>query len=373
MKGGQASFRCLILINMKRNILKHFLFINLISISVSALAQAPNGYYNSIDGKQKIALKTELHNIIKGHTPLSYSALWTAFTDTDKKPNGKVWDMYSDVPESSPPYEYTFITDQCGNYNAEGVCYNREHSFPKSWFNDASPMYTDLFHLYPTDGYVNGRRGNHPFGEVGISSWTSQNGSKLGKNTTNGYTGTVFEPIDAYKGDFARSYFYMATRYEDKIANWTSDMLSKDKYPAYKQWAVDLLLKWHREDPVSTKEINRNNVIYTSYQYNRNPFIDYPELVEYIWGNKTNDVYHLNELGTQIEEQAKSREIYVYSLDGNIIVETDRQIRHIQIYDLFGRTVVFSKGDNVLNLFPVAESQFYIVKADTDIFKVYVK
>ena len=183
--------------------------------------------------------------------------------------------------------DFTFTSDQCGTYKNEGDCYNREHSFPKSWFNDASPMYTDLFHLYPTDGKVNGMRSNHPFGENNGEKYKSNGGfSKLGKCTTPGYSGTVFEPDDEYKGDFARSYFYMATCYEDRIATWNSDMLAHNSYPAYAKWALDMLLRWAAEDPVSPKEIARNNAVY-KIQKNRNPYIDFPGLEQYVWGSKT--------------------------------------------------------------------------------------
>ena len=245
----------------------------------TSTGREPEGYYEAAYGKSGFALKSELSSIItKNHSVVSYNGLWDAFKSTDARSNGKVWDMYSDC-------DFTFGSDQCGNYTNECDCYNREHSFPKSWFNDASPMYSDLFHLYPTDGKVNGMRGNNPFGEVSSPTYTSKNGGKLGKNTTSGYSGTVFEPVDEYKGDFARSYFYMVTRYENQVGNWKSDMLeSGNKTRAFKQWAVDLLLRWHREDPVSDKEIKRNDAVYAK-QHNRNPFIDYPELVEKIWGN----------------------------------------------------------------------------------------
>lgn len=254
-----------------------FLFVSLI------YGQIPAGYYDNAQGQSGAQLKTTLHTIIKDHTERSYNNLWTDFQKTDKKANGKVWDMYSDVPGGTPAYEWTFGSDQCGNYSGEGSCYNREHSFPKSWFSDASPMYTELFHIYPTDGYVNGKRSNFPFGEVSSPTWTSTNGSKLGPNSTQGYSGTVFEPIDEYKGDFARTYFYMATCYEDKITSWNSVVLDGSKFPAYVAWHLDLLIRWHEEDPVSQKETARNNEIY-GIQHNRNPFIDHPEYVATVWG-----------------------------------------------------------------------------------------
>ena len=259
------------------------LFVALLFQFIAAYAQIPSGYYDAASGQNAEALQTALHNIIKNHTVRSYDQLWTDFQSTDKKANGKVWDMYSDVPGGTPAYEYTFIADECGNYSGEGSCYNREHSMPGSWFNNATPMYTDLFHLVPTDGYVNNRRGNYPFGEVGSASWTSTNGSKVGTSNYPGYSGIVFEPIDAYKGDFARNYFYMATRYKNVVSGWTSAMLDDNDYPVFTEWALSMLMEWHTNDPVNQKEIDRNNAVY-AIQHNRNPFIDHPEYVGLIWG-----------------------------------------------------------------------------------------
>ncbi|MFZ4402434.1 MAG: endonuclease, partial [Bacteroidales bacterium] len=272
--------------------LKQFLLLAFFGLTVitfsyfTASAQIPSGYYNSATGTGA-TLKTQLYNIIKGHIERSYTQLWTDFQTTDKKTNGKVWDMYSDIPGGTPPYEYTFITHQCGNYLGEGPanggCYNREHSFPKSWFNQDPPMFTDLFHLVPTDGKVNGERSNFPYGKVNTPTWTSQNGSKLGPNVFPGYTGTVFEPIDSFKGDFARNYFYMVTRYENVISEWVTDMLDNSTFPAFTVWAKNMLIEWNNLDPVSQKEIDRNNAVY-SIQHNRNPYIDHPEYVNQIWG-----------------------------------------------------------------------------------------
>ena len=195
--------------------MRHLLWLPLLLISFISLAQIPDGYYDDAEGKTGEDLRTALYNIIKDHSAESYSDLWEDFKSTDKKDNGKVWDIYSIKKDGSSDYEYTFSDDQCGDYSAEGDCYNREHSFPKSWFNDDSPMYTDLFHIYPTDGYVNGKRADLPYGETDNASWTSTNGSKIGYCSYVGYTDKIFEPIDEFKGDLARSYFYMLTRYKD--------------------------------------------------------------------------------------------------------------------------------------------------------------
>ena len=262
----------------------------LLSLHISTVfAQIPAGYYDPAIGKTGETLQIALYDIIKGHTVVSYTpGVWNAFYTTDVKADGKVWDMYSDIPGGTPPYEYTLGTSQCGNASTEGDCYSREHSFPKSWFNDVSPMNVDLFHIYPVDQYVNLMHSNNPYGAVTSPTWTSLNGSKKGPCTTPGYTGTVFEPRNEYKGDFARTYFYMATRYENVIATWPAydaqgaTVMNGTSYPAYKTWYVDMLIAWHTADPVSDKETARNNAVY-AIQHNRNPFIDHPEYVAAVW------------------------------------------------------------------------------------------
>ena len=258
---------------------KLYIFLSLIIAAVTLNAQ-PQGYYNGTEGLTGNALKAKLHTIIKNDDHVSYSGLWSAYQQTDKKPNGKVWDIYSDVPNGTPPYQFTFGSDQCGNYSGEGDCYNREHLWAQSWTNNDGDEKTDLHHVYPTDGYVNNRRSNYAFGEVRNASWTSQNGGKLGNNTVSGYSGTVFEPIDEYKGDIARALMYVSVRYYQEDGSWaTSDMTNKS---VIKDWAMTMLIRWHEEDPVSQKEIDRNNAVY-GIQHNRNPFIDNPDFAELIW------------------------------------------------------------------------------------------
>ncbi len=277
--------------------MKNF-YIFLIGISFCGFAQIPNGYYSTINTQEGAALKTALYNIIKTKSVPSYDGLYTAFQTTDRKANGKVWDMYSDIPGGTPPYEYSYGSGNCGSYKDEGDCYNREHSFPQSWFNSASPMKSDVFHLYPTDGKVNGIRSNFPFGEVGSATTTTRNGSKLGGSKSPGYTGTVFEPLDEYKGDFARTYFYMATAYENLIGGWVNNgnagnVLDGSSFPVYDVWFLNVLAKWHNQDPVSAKEIARNNAVY-GVQNNRNPFIDNPQWAGKIWGFATSSSTGVN-------------------------------------------------------------------------------
>lgn len=273
---------------VSRSALNRFAFFLWLFVWTAPLASAqPSGYYAPAEGKRGEELQQALHDIIDDHTVLSYSNLWTAFRSTDKREDGTVWDMYSDVPGGDPPYVYTFGTDQCGNYSGEGSCYNREHSFPKSWFNDASPMYTDLFHLYPTDGYVNGKRSNFPFGETDNASWTSRNGCEVGPSSVTGYNGTVFEPIDAYKGDFARTCFYMATRYYGEDGGWPGSPMVDGAQ--LEPWALEMMLQWHNDDPVSDKETDRNDAVY-ALQGNRNPFIDHPDFVQLMYSDENGEI-----------------------------------------------------------------------------------
>ncbi len=248
-------------------------------------AEAPANYYSTADGKSGEGLREALQSIIDNHTVVSYDNLWNLYEASDTHEDGSIWDMYSTC-------EWSYSEDQCGNYGSVCDCYNREHSVPKSWFNEGRPMYSDAFHLYPTDGKVNGQRSNYPFGECenGESAGGRALG-RLGSSTFPGYSGRVFEPDDEYKGDFARTYFYMATRYAGQCESWGQGVFSNANY-GLTDYAVALFMKWHREDPVSEKERVRNDAIYginnnTGYkQGNRNPFIDYPCLAEYIWGSK---------------------------------------------------------------------------------------
>jgi len=231
-------------------------------------------YYTDIENNSKELKGDELVRALGAilnstYRNRSYAALWDGYAKTDIKPGTTniIWDMYSNV-------DYKLSNDQCGNYSGEGDCYNREHSVPKSWFNEASPMVYDIYHVVPTDGYVNGRRSNYPFGEVGTATYTSENGSKLGTSNVSGITGTVFEPIDEYKGDFARIYFYMATCYYSRVGSWSGGVF-KGSYPYLNDSYFQLYLKWALEDPVSEKEIQRNEGGF-DFQGNRNPYVDHP-------------------------------------------------------------------------------------------------
>lgn len=282
--------------------MKVFTLLCLSVVCFSAFSQAPEGYYNSTEGLSGFQLKTALKTIIDDvddgngfpyHQDQGYGALYNAYAsensgDTDDyyENDGTVLDMYSEVPVGNEAYNYEHFQNQCGNYNSEGDCYNREHLVPQSTFNSASPMKNDYFHVVPSDGSVNGARGSFPFGEVDNPSYVSSNGSKRGPNVFPGYSGTVFEPIDEFKGDIARSILYFAIRYEDEFnSSWSSnEVLADNSQDFFVDWYIQLLISWHINDPVSQREIDRNNNGY-QFQDNRNPLIDRPEFVTQIWNN----------------------------------------------------------------------------------------
>lgn len=262
----------------------------ILSLGITAWAKIPSGYYNNAIGKKDEALMTALEGIIYTHTQLGYNYMWTAYDSTDVGSDGYYIDMYSDCK-----YDHNSAHVAGASYVGEGI--NREHSFPKSWFGgEIAPMFTDLTMLIPTDAFVNQRRSNHPYGVCagGITYTNESMGvtmkGKLGTSTYNGYTATVFEPDDEYKGDFARIYFYMVTCYKSQVGTWPGCGqldYEANNYKAFSDWSLQLLMEWHRADPVSQKELNRNEAVYKE-QGNRNPFVDHPELAEYIWGTRQN-------------------------------------------------------------------------------------
>ncbi|MGO4770345.1 endonuclease [Flavobacterium sp. W22_SRS_FK3] len=259
----------------------------LLLVITASFAQIPSGYYNTATGTG-YTLKTQLYNIIKGHTDKGYAGLYTTYQTSDVdnfyENDGTILDMYSENPTGTDPYNYsTASTQRCGNYSVEGDCYNREHIIPQSVFNEQSPMVADAHFITPTDGKVNGIRSNYPHGTVNSVTYISQNGSKLGSSSVSGYSGTVFEPVNAFKGDIARMYFYFATRYENTVAGYSYPMFDGSSNKVFTAAFLSMLLAWNAQDPVSAREIARNNAIYAR-QNNRNPYIDHPEYVNQIWG-----------------------------------------------------------------------------------------
>ena len=284
---------------MKKHIISIFALLLCASMSWAEVDSSTSlkTYYATANGKADNTLRLALFDIIKGHTQIGYSNLGTImqWSDTEGADGQHIVDIYTNCTFTcSGPV--TWISS-----GAVGAGLNREHTVPQSWFNSNEPMKSDAFHVYPTDTKANNNRSSYLYGECANgTSASSQKCAETGKlgasDWTTGtitYTGTVYEPADEYKGDLARTYFYMATRYADVCANWSGGAFgSADN--GLGAYTAALMLKWHRQDPVSEKELIRNEVIYGNVKYNksnkkqgnRNPFIDYPELVEYIWGNK---------------------------------------------------------------------------------------
>ena len=364
---------------MKRTLLFvvcSFFALALTAKSVTPAASLP-AYYEKIDGKSGKSLFDAVQTVTKtGYSSLGYDGLWGAYPYTDVHENGYVWDMYSDCTWKS------INSNHCGEYKNECDCYNREHSIPKSWYGGKTTgPGCDIFHLVPTDGKVNGMRSSYAYGEVSSASY-NKHGNKLGTaksititngNTIAGNEGTtiscsaskVFEPRDEYKGDFARGYFGTMIKWANgdhqaftsgdgnKIfsSNYSTGSFGLTKY------GVALLMKWHRQDPVSQKEIDRNNGIQQT-QGNRNPFIDYPYLAEYIWGEKAGQTLDLDDLITAYDSRFVLGESNGYLNGGSTPVDPEIKctvtwLVNGEVYTTGNPTISVNEG-GVVSVLPTA-------------------
>lgn len=273
-------------------------------------------YYTTanLNGKSGTALINALYPVLNSHIDVGYDGLWDVYEDSDTDANGYYIDIYSEgcnLTESK----------KCGSYQKVCDCVNREHSLPKSWWGGGKKVqYSDAYHLYPTDGKVNNYRSAFALGECANGKTVKQNDSsddpnnrgrgKLGTSTFSGYSSTVYEPMDDVKGDLARTYFYMVVCYNNvnfTSSNGNSTFTYSNQKAGLTTYGINLLLKWHRQDPVSQREIDRNNAV-AEHQHNRNPFIDFPELAEYIWGNKQGQTFNTT---TAIEESYVTPEYHI--------------------------------------------------------------
>lgn len=356
---------------MKKNYILLFLF----SITIG-FAQIPTGYYNSATGSG-YTLKTNLKNIISNNnnsnsSSSSYDGLWTLYTNTAFRDhyyenNNSLLDIYSEKPSGPDSYEYTSTSQQCGNYSGEGSCYNREHLMPQSVFGSSYPMYSDAHFVVPSDGSVNGARGNFPFGVVSSVAYTSTNGSKRGTNLNSGYSAgysnTVFEPINEFKGDVARALLYFATRYESQVTGWSYDMFNGTSNQVYTNTFINILITWHLQDPVSSYEIAKNNAVY-NFQNNRNPFIDNPGYVCQIWSSQC------TALSTQDFVNLDNISVYPNpSNDNRINIESEVALDEIQLINLNGQLVQVIKkpelNNNVYSLENLPQG-FYLLRLSSE-------
>lgn len=292
---------------------------------VTGVAAVPNGYYDGVDGKKNAdAILNELCSIIDNHNEISYKGLEPYYEQTDFY-SDTLWDMYSTCR----------FTMADANHPQSAVCdgWNKEHLVCQSWLG-SGPMVSDLFNVYPTDARINNLRSNYPYGVVGTNNGFSKDPQhhglgKLGTSMT-ANVGIVFEPDDQYKGDFARSFFYMAARYRNNILNSGNGSKMYTSNPTnLTAYSLSFLLEWHRNDPVSQKEIDRNQAIY-GIQHNRNPFIDYPELAEYIWGNRAGQTIDLSAMTPTCEGGGYTpEEVVKYAISWSVngaIIQTDSVI-----------------------------------------------
>ena len=325
-----------------------------VAVTLLAMAAVPSGYYKSLEGKSNKGLKDAIHSLAAPHTKFDYDDLWYYFYETDMKPNSnkQVWDMYSNN-------QYFF------GYQGKTVSgMNKEHSVPNSWWNKIkNEAYSDLHHLVPSDATANNRKSNFPLGEVYNSSF--DNGvSKVGTpfSGQGGGATKVFEPDDEYKGDFARMYFYVATVYQDLTwtNTWMFDNYTDSNWKTLQNWAVDLLLKWSREDPVSDKEIARNDAVFIR-QNNRNPYIDDPELCEYVWGNRAGQAYDPSHGGTvNPDPDPDPSEVILYTpTQGTILNFGDVELGKSRTLTLYVKGINFT-GDVTLRLYRYNYEMFSI-------------
>ena len=370
--------------------MKHIYYLLIFLFSITLTAQ-PANYYTSATGTG-YTLKTQLKKIIDDvndglaneyvSVDNGYGYLYTTYESSDRdiyyENNGTVLDMYSENPTGTDAYEYTYEIeipddrDSGSGGTSEGEYYNREHIIPQSVFDSNAPMRGDAHFVVPSDKYVNAQRGNLPFGKVQTANYTSTNGSKRGNNLNSGYSAgysnDVFEPINEFKGDIARMYFYFVTRYEDGLTGFNPyDMFDGSANQALTQTFLNILYTWHIQDPVSQREIARNDAIFVE-QNNRNPFIDHPEYVQSIWGS----------LLSNDQTIAKEFKIYPNPTKGNYInIETKEELE-VEIYDVLGKKVLtgnMTSQNNTLNVVSLRKGIYVIrlISEDTSITRKLIK
>jgi endonuclease I len=369
------------------------LLLPILFISIFASAQIPAGYYDGTAGLSGYALKSKIHDIIsEKNINWHYGDLTNYYnqTDLDKYYDHSasnttiLLDMYSEIPTGPDSYEYT-TANIIGSASAEGQGWNREHMMPQSTFYSNYPMYSDLFYVVPTDARINQLRSNYPYGVAGTTTfYTFTNTSRIGNSAIPGssYTGRVYEPINEFKGDVARSLLYFAVRYEGKLGTFNfnnntnpasdTNPLDGTEERAFDPAYLTMLLQWHNQDPVSQKEIDRNNAVY-AIQKNRNPFIDNPSWVTSIWGQTPDTVAPQTPANLTITQNSA----YFTTLSWSPSTSTD--VIGYKIYQN-GTLVASTKGTSVSvdHLTPSTAYQFtvkaydngYLTSSDSNIVNV---
>lgn len=269
---------------MKKSILfitALFCVISINSIDRKSLSE----YAETLYGKKGAELKTAIFKLTAPSTVLDYGSgkgkTWEGFYTTDRiEETNECLDRYSN--------ETWYFSTTSTNSSITGM--NIEHSFPKSWWGGSSnSAYKDLYNLMPCEAKINSSKSNYGMGTV--SNAKTDNGcTKVGSGSAGSQAATLWEPADKWKGDFARGYMYMSTAHQNLNSNYEGQALislQKDAYPTLKEWAYTLYLTWSRNDKVTQLEVDRNNAV-NAIQHNRNLFIDFPNLAEYVWGDSIN-------------------------------------------------------------------------------------
>jgi endonuclease I len=340
-------------------------------------------YYSEIqqsieEGKRCADLKSDLSQLlIRDHQPIPYTGfefdVWDSHFTTDLRLSDDgtkniIWDMYSDAPDGQDPYEYIPGEDRDfgQNIDDEGLFYNREHTFPQSWWggDQEGLQFSDIHFIIPTDKVVNAIRSNFPYGETDNPTIVTENGSKRGTSSFPGFRNVVFEPIDEYKGDIARISMYVATRYEEFVSEWEGQngrggsVMVREAYPFFEDWYINLLLKWHEMDPVSQKELDRNDAVF-SIQKNRNPFIDHPEYAYLIWGNTAGEAC---DMVTSVEELNPKPLTIVYPNPVSSIMRIDSQEEFlgVWIYDTTGELQMESRKKPTIDVSSLLSGLYYV-------------
>ncbi len=333
----------------KRNVFVAFALF--FSFSLCMQAQMPSGYYGEADGKTGAELKRVLYDIIGTHTVISYGELWNVYETTDVVPGteDQVFDLFST--------EMNYYST-----SAHGADFNREHVVPQSWWGggNRSNAYSDVFNVLPSESAANSAKSNYPLGKITGAVKYDNGRIRIGNSSNSGGADYVFEPYDEFKGDFARIYMYVATCYKGN--SWTQTnyafLPGVSEYPTLQSWIIPLLLQWNRLDPVSEWEVARQEAVY-GIQHNRNPFIDYPILAEYIWGDSVavnfdlaNAVPHVSApyMGDDDDKKEDNPSIDIAGLDRLLFNETFDDISSGNDYSSGGASEVWKGNENIVSV-----------------------
>ena len=329
----------------------HTLQLGIFFVSNLVFSQVPQGYYNAAENKSDQALRDALHNIIDDHQGFSYTS---SGTDT--------WDILkeADADPNNPNNVLLIYTRESVDGEQEyagGSGWNREHVWAKSRgdFDTRIPEGTDVHNLRASNIGVNSTRLNYAFDECTSNSCDETYGNFYSASAL------IFEPRDEDKGDVARIIFYMDVRYEGdsgeedlEMIDYTLSASSKLPYHGIRS----TLLQWHQEDPVDDFERNRNDVIY-SYQGNRNPFIDHPNLVDYLWGEQQ-QVQWSSTLSYPKEGETTNIVYPNPAHSGYVNINSGFNPNYIELFDVQGKKVNDYDGDSKQIKTPSAPGIYFL-------------